>query len=356
VLDYVGEAEGLATTLGDQRRLAWVSAYLSQYHFWMGEADRGFTAGQRALDIGKKMDDFGLQVLATVFLGLGSLTLGDYSRAVDYCRKNVAVLTGDLVRERFGLTGLASVLSLNILSRSLATMGELGEAHARCNDAMRIAESVAQPYSLVTVCVLGGNLHLDKGEVEQALPLLERASLLFETSKGFFFPSVASSLGVAYARSGRIVEGVSLLERVVTAQQGTFLRTGPFGQAAVLMLLGEAYLLGGHPGPALGTAQRGLKLARERHERGHEAQGLWLLGEIASHGDPPDREMAENQYRQALTLAQELGMRPLVAHCHFGLGKLRTSSRDEAREHLATATTMYREIGMAYWLERAEAG
>jgi hypothetical protein len=48
---------------------------------------------------------------------------------------------------------------------------------------------------------------------------------------------------------------------------------------------------------------------------------------------------------------------PLVAHCHFGLGKLyrRTDQREQAQEHLASATTMYREMGMTYWLEKAEA-
>jgi hypothetical protein len=50
-------------------------------------------------------------------------------------------------------------------------------------------------------------------------------------------------------------------------------------------------------------------------------------------------------------------MRPLVAHCHLGLGKLsrRTGQREQAREHLSTATTMYREMDMRYWLEQAEA-
>jgi len=51
-------------------------------------------------------------------------------------------------------------------------------------------------------------------------------------------------------------------------------------------------------------------------------------------------------------------MRPLVAHCHLGLGKLygRRDKREQARERLATATTMYREMGTTYWLEKAEAG
>ena len=66
---------------------------------------------------------------------------------------------------------------------------------------------------------------------------------------------------------------------------------------------------------------------------------------------------AEAHYGGAMTLTSALGMRPLVAHCHFGLGKLyrRTGKREEAREHLATATTMYREMDMGFWLERADA-
>jgi len=58
-----------------------------------------------------------------------------------------------------------------------------------------------------------------------------------------------------------------------------------------------------------------------------------------------------------MTLAKELGMRPLVAHCHLGLGTLyrRTAKNQEAREHLTTATTMYREMDMRFWLEQAEA-
>jgi len=50
-------------------------------------------------------------------------------------------------------------------------------------------------------------------------------------------------------------------------------------------------------------------------------------------------------------------MRPLVAHCHLGLGKLyrHAGQREQAREHLTTAMTMYREMDMTYWLEQAEA-
>ena len=87
-----------------------------------------------------------------------------------------------------------------------------------------------------------------------------------------------------------------------------------------------------------------------------EAHARHLLGDIASHPDRFDAESAEAHYCKALALAEPRGMRPLVAHCHLGLGKLyrRTGRREQAHEHLGIATTMYREMDMQFWLDQAE--
>ena len=98
-------------------------------------------------------------------------------------------------------------------------------------------------------------------------------------------------------------------------------------------------------------------MARAQPQRGTEAWAWRLLGEIAAQTDPPGVQEAETAYQEALTRALELGMRPLGAHCHLGLGTLyrRTDDGPKAKEHLTTATTMYREMGMTVWLEKAEA-
>jgi tetratricopeptide (TPR) repeat protein len=161
-------------------------------------------------------------------------------------------------------------------------------------------------------------------------------------------------LGYTYARSGRLGEGLALLAQATTAFES--------GVATVFHSLvtaqsGEACILAGRLQEAHRHAERALTLTRERGERGDEAYALRLLGEIHSQETPPDGGTAETRYRQAMTLAEALGMRPLVAHCQFGLGTLyrRTDKREQAQEHLTTATAMYREMGMTYWLEKAEA-
>ena len=124
-----------------------------------------------------------------------------------------------------------------------------------------------------------------------------------------------------------------------------------------LAMLAEARLRNGETEEAEHLAGRALDLCCRQGQRGWEADSLRVLAETAAHPAHLDAEKARLHYYKALVLAAELGMRPLVAHCHLGLGKLyrRTGKRDQAQEHLTTATTMYREMGMTYWLEQAEA-
>ena len=120
---------------------------------------------------------------------------------------------------------------------------------------------------------------------------------------------------------------------------------------------GPAYLLADRIEDARACVDRALMVARERGARGDEAYALRLLGEITSRGNSPDPETADTYYQQAMALGEELGIRPLVAHCHLGLGRLylRTGKQQHAQEHLAAAIRMFHEMDMGFWLERAEA-
>jgi Double zinc ribbon len=75
-------------------------------------------------------------------------------------------------------------------------------------------------------------------------------------------------------------------------------------------------------------------------------------GELA-----PGKRFCGSRGTPAVARADELGMRPLAAHCHLGLGTLyrRLGKREPAQEHLTTAVTMCREMDMGFWLEQAKA-
>jgi tetratricopeptide (TPR) repeat protein len=149
-------------------------------------------------------------------------------------------------------------------------------------------------------------------------------------------------------------EAVRLLERVLeqNASSGSM-----SGQVLLLFTLGEAHLRADRLEEAQALAERALALTRERQEHGHEAYALRLLGDMAARREPPASDQAGDDYRQALALADALGMRPLQAHCHRGLGTLyaATGQREQARTELAMAVAMYRSMDMAFWLPQAEA-
>jgi tetratricopeptide (TPR) repeat protein len=127
------------------------------------------------------------------------------------------------------------------------------------------------------------------------------------------------------------------------------------GQVPCRLTLGEAHLAAGYLEEAHALAEHALALACEYQERGHQAYAWRLLGDIAARHDPPEREQAESRYRQALALADELGMRPLQGHCHLGLGTLyaKTGRAEEARAELTAAIDLYHAMEMTFWLTRA---
>jgi tetratricopeptide (TPR) repeat protein len=220
---------------------------------------------------------------------------------------------------------------------------------------VRIAEAADHPFSRVLAYWAMGWWSLRQGGFHQAIPVLERALDLTQvTHTRLQIPTLASLLGAAYALAGRITEALPLLEQAVeqAAAMGYVLE-----HALNMVWLGEAYLLASRPAEALTQAQRALDFSRASRRRGHEAYALRLLGEIAAHRNPPDVESAEAHYRQALAPAEELGMRPLQAHCHLGLGTLyaKMGRREQARVGLSAAIVLYRAMGMTFWLPQAEA-
>jgi tetratricopeptide (TPR) repeat protein len=159
---------------------------------------------------------------------------------------------------------------------------------------------------------------------------------------------------VAYTLSGRVADAVPLLTQAM--EQATAMDRSEF-QTLCGLFLGEAQALAGHLEEAHALAERTLALARERQERGHQAYVLRLLGDIAARRDPLEVAPTEAYYQQALAVAEELGMRPLVAHCHLGLGRLygQTGRIEQAHAALTASIDLYRAMEMTFWLPQAEA-
>ena len=245
------------------------------------------------------------------------------------------------------------MLSRAWLVSALADQGEFAHGRVLADEGLRIAEASEQPLSLAAACSALGRLYIEEGQAEAAIPVLERGLHVAERSGlGGWRITLICPLGYAYALAGQHEKAISLLRDGL----GEFVAMRG-GNALFAGWLGEVYLRTGRANDALKFATDALEVARRRGERGYEARALHILGDIAGLADPPNLSLATSRQGEAITLAQELGMRPLVAHCHLSLGKLhrRTNNHAQARVHLNLATTMYREMDMTYWLEQAQA-
>jgi len=352
VLDHLREAAALAETRTDQRRLGWALAYMANGLWAMENYEDAIVSGRRALAIASTLEDFALRMRSHLSLAQAYHALGSFRPAIDLLESNMESLQGELLYARFGQAGLLSVLSLSYLVLSLAELGEFTEAIRYAEQSTRIAEAVDRPYELLCAYRATGLVRLRKGDLHGAVSMLERSQSISQIVPGWS-SLIASNLGYAYALSGRIPDAFPFLERALEQSTSKGLLGG---HSLWITFLSEAHLLAGHIEDAMELAHRGLDLASDRKERGHQAWALRLIGEIAARRDPHETEHAEPWYRRALALVEELGMRPLIAHCHLGLGKLYrcTGKQDQARGDLTTATTMYREMDMRFWLEKAE--
>jgi tetratricopeptide (TPR) repeat protein len=355
-LAFLQEAESLAMALDDPRRLGQISLFLSVYFRDKGAYNQAIAYAQRALTLTTAGGDVVAHGLAHYYLGVATVMQGDSRRAIDCFRQAIACFDAAPRRERVvGQLVLPAVLSRAWLAVGHAELGMFAEGRARGEEGLRMAEAAGHPASLVRALWGIGSVFLYQGDLRRSLLLLERAMGLYQ-NPGFRveFITLAPALGAAYTLAGRVADAVALLTQAV--EQGSALGSIS-GQAPRLFRLGEAQMLAGRLEEGHALTERALALARAYQERRFQAYALRLLGEIAVRREPAQVEPAAAYYRQALALAEALGMRPLMAHCHCGLGTLyaTTGQREQARAALSAAIALYRAMDMTFWLPQAEA-
>ncbi|MEK6209457.1 MAG: AAA family ATPase, partial [Pseudomonadota bacterium] len=347
----VQRAERLAAALNDKRRVSVICSLLAFSSFSMGQLRPAVDAGQRALAIAAELADVALEAPANVYLGYVYCALGKFQKAKRHLLRNVEILEGTLPHELFGLAVPPSVLSRVRLMSAHAELGEFPEAIAVEGDVIKLAEAINQPFATQLTCWWIGRARARKGDFQQAIARLEIAERLTrEWDIILMRPAAVTSLGFAYASAGQSNAAVALLDEALGLLPKAYLWSGGGW-------LGEGLLRLNRIEEASRVATDDLRLATKIGARADEAWALRLLGEIHTQADCLDPKQAGENYGRALALARELNMRPLVAHCHVGMGQLhqRMGRLSEARAEFSQATEMYRQMDMQFYLKQAEA-
>jgi class 3 adenylate cyclase/tetratricopeptide (TPR) repeat protein len=339
----------LAADLGDPVRLARINAY--QAHYWSiiaGPSQPALDHARRALRIAESVGASSLTGLCLFFLGQVQHGAGDFLAAISTLERCIDLMRDELLNERAGL-GLPVSLGAEVwLSFALAEVGRFREALTWSGRALKRAEALAQLYSLYHGVWASATVHLALGDHQRVADTVGRLRVEGDLQNG-----VAPLGAYAHALAGRAPQAVAMLKGFLGHPKW------PKGPAIVqhrdLVYLADAHWRAGETEEALEIGQRTLARARVDERHGQEAHLLRILGD--AHAAMARDTDALTSYGESLARASERGMRPAVAHCHLGLGKLyrRTDKREQAKEQLSIATTMYRDMGMTYWLEQAEA-
>ena len=349
-LTLLGEAEARARTLDDRVRLGQVLTQMAHARRIAGDQNGAIAAGQQALTLAGQSGERALQVQAAYTLAQVYWAIGDFGRAAALLRRNI-----EAVDRAAGTLRPALRLQSQVwLVRTLSALGAFTEGRRHGEEALHLATLEGRGNLPIMAHKSLGFLYLTQGDLAPAIQVLETGRALCCTSGNKIdLPSITAGLGFASALQGRLTEGRALLEEAIS--EG--FHTGALqGLASHLVWLSEVCRLAGHHDTAWQHTRQALALARQHAERANEARALHQLGVVQAHAVSPEVAQAEVFYQQALALAEELGMRPLVAHCHHGLGRLygTMGQREQAHAALCSAIALYREMEMAFWLPQAE--
>jgi DNA-binding SARP family transcriptional activator/tetratricopeptide (TPR) repeat protein len=343
--EHLNSAERRATELDDESRLARIRHALSRLCWMTADHNRAIALGEWLIATGERRGDAELTGLGYLHLGLSYNALGDYRRAIDFNRRSQGLLavaprpSGKVPR----------VAACTWLALSLAAVGRFPEAVSEAERGVADAEASEFPmFALCFTTLHLGWVYLMHGQPGRAIPPLERShSLAAMWHIGMLQPVAAGALGHAYVLAGR---------HAALGEIWPPPPPRPITHAALTMVEhGECFLALGRMEEASALAHAALEHARQFGERGHEARALAFLGTLEARRAGAEGSRASELYEQAMAMAEELGMRPLVARCQLDAGCLLAAGRRvRAREHLERAAATFRELDMSCWLGQAE--
>lgn len=305
------EAEELARTLDDPRRLGWILAYLSLHLGLTGDAGQAISVGRQAQASARASADIDLMVATDYVMGQGSLVVGDYQQAIAFQSAVVRRLVGDMSGRRCGLHGFPAVMARSYLAWALAELGDFPEALTVVADGLRLARSLDHPYSVAMMSLGASHVHLLRADFQAAIEVAQAGLALSRTWEvrllSVYLRWVLGVARVGAADHDGVVDIECSVQDLESIGMGLFL-------THALRDLAEAYFAVGKRDMARNYAERVFRLTTEHGEIGVMARTKRLMGDILSTA-PSEMPEAEGAYRDGIALAEAMGMRPLATEC-----------------------------------------
>lgn len=356
VLRVLTEAGAIADKLGDEVRRGRVAAFMSVAYTQLGQLDEAVATSTRARETALRLGDLDLRIVATDILLQTLVHLGENERVIELATDNLAALPAERVNDLFGRFAPPAIYGRVSLVRSLAEVGRFDEAARYSDEAIGLADPTLHAYSVGMVHWNAGMLDLAMGDWARAGARIERGVAALRTAgASLAIPWAIAGAAWALAELGHAEQALACLIESEQLARGLAARNTTGGAPGTrLRMLGRTSLALRRLDEAQSLGQRAVEASQ--HQPAYAAHAWHLLGDVATHADRFDSERGLTCYREALTLAEPRDMRPLIAHCLLGIGRVhrRLGKRDPGK-YLTRAAILYRDMGLSYWLGQVEA-
>jgi transcriptional regulator with AAA-type ATPase domain/tetratricopeptide (TPR) repeat protein/DNA polymerase III delta prime subunit len=351
-LEVLEEVVTLADAVGAPAQAGLACAYMANAHFMLGNLDAGMRLAEQARVNGAARGDAPLLAITCCHLGQLLYAKGDYAASVAMMEKCLEHLMGAPSRRGSNMARVYSVVARCFNAFSLAAQGRFRDAEANAERCLGLADATDTPFLRALAAWAMGNAQLGRGPTAGAAEKLEEAYHYCENAELLAIrPWIATDLACARRLGGRVEETLALLGAAIEEAAAH----GLLSQHSLrYAYLSEAQLAAGREEEAEASATRAVALAVEHGESGFRVDALRALARVAGLRSSPDLEAATAHLGDALALAEDLRMRPAIAHCHDDLAQVsrRMGRREAAARHLEAARELYRELDLPYWRER----
>jgi class 3 adenylate cyclase/tetratricopeptide (TPR) repeat protein len=339
-------ARARAEQLQDPSRLARSLYWLARVQYVLGNPRAAIEYSRRSLDIAESMADDGLAAPPVNLMGRVYWQLCDLEKSCQLLERSAEQML------RLGNKNDAATTA-GFAGIALAERGEFERAYALTDQGLRLANEIQNPFALGAAHFFRGFVRAQRGEWSSAIHEYREARGFADRVADLFRVYVTKCWeGEALVMAGDPRHGRALVQEgiAVAEQIGTKFLVGRAKVRLAVCLLALGDLESVAP-----LCEEAVGLADGSGDRFAVALAHRTRAEASLRLDPSNRQKAEDAMLQAIRIQQEIGARPELARSNLTYAlMLETSGESErAREFHAKAITMFREMGMAWDLERA---
>ncbi len=280
---------------------------------------------------------------------------GEFHKMADFVPKVIGMIS-KRQRQRESFSTVHNVYSIlnAYYGWSLGWMGNFEAGKPFLEEALRFATEIDSRNSLRLIEQLYGTFFGVKGDGDNAIIHCQNSIRYIEEVKIYVLLGAAwTVLGWGNYLLGKVELARKHVQKGLQAQRDAGI---PYHLSRCFLVLGMICHDSGDYSDARSAIKEAIEFAESNKEMHFEGYSRIWLGKILSKVDSGDRVKAEDYILKGTKLLDELKIKPWSAQGYLFLGEFYAdgSQREKALANLKKAEGMFQEMGMDYWLAKAQ--